>query len=117
MPRVLNKSKGTVVAERLRVARSLWSRFWGLMGRRDLPHGEGLLLRSTSSIHTAFMRFPIDVVFIDRSQRVVKVAPEVKPFRISLALRGARSALELPSGMAAAARVEPGDELVIDDGD
>ncbi len=117
MSRVLNKSKGTVVAERLQVARSLWSRFWGLMGRRELPRGEALLLRSTSSIHTAFMRFPIDVVFIDRSQRVVNVAPEVKPFRVALARRGAHSALELPGGTAAEARVEPGDELVIDDGE
>ncbi len=117
MPRVLNKSKGTVVAERLQVARSLWSRFWGLMGRRELPRGDALLLRSTSSIHTAFMRFPIDVVFIDRAQRVVKVAPEMKPFRVALAFGGARGALELPSGAAAEAGIEPGDELVIDDGD
>lgn len=113
MSRMVNESKGTVVAEQVQVADTIWSRFWGLMGRRCLPQGHGLLLRSSSSIHTAFMRFVIDVVFLDRESRVVKVVPEMKPFRVTAALGGGCSALELPAGAAARARVERGDRLVI----
>lgn len=116
MLRVLNETKGTVVAEQLRVADNFWSRFWGLMGRRALPEGHGLLLRPSFSIHTAFMRFAIDVVFLDRENRVVKVVPELKPFRVTVGLGGAHSALELPAGTAARVQVRPGDQLVMADG-
>lgn len=114
MPRVVNQSKSTVVAEDVRVADGIWSRFWGLMGRKSLPQGSGLLLKPSNSIHTLFMRFPIDVVFLDRSLRVVKVVPEMKPYRAAMAFRGAHSALELNAGAAAAAEVEAGDQLALE---
>ena len=113
MPRVVNETKGTVVAEHVRIADNMWSRFWGLMFRGSLPDGHGLLLKRSFSIHTAFMRFPIDVVFLDRESRVVKVVPEMRPFRVTAALRGARDALELSAGAAAQTGVEPGDQLVL----
>ncbi len=113
MTQVTNKTKGTVVASRTRVADSIPTRFWGLLGRRSLPDGHGLLLRPSSSIHTAFMRFAIDVVFLDKENRVVKVVPELKPFRMAGCWRGAHSALELPVGGAAAGEVEQGDQLLI----
>ena len=113
MSRVLNETKGTVVAEQVRVADGIWSRFWGLMGRRCLPEGHGLLLRPSASIHTAFMRFVIDVVFLDRESRVVKVVPQMKPYRVAAALSGGHSALELPAGAARRAQVEPGDRLAM----
>ncbi len=72
MSRVINETKATVVAEEVRLADGIWSRFWGLMGRKALPEGVAFLLRPSSSIHTAFMRFPIDVVFLDRSLRVLE---------------------------------------------
>src|SRR3972149_6817440 len=109
MPRVLNETKGTVVAEQARIADGFWSRFWGLMGKGSLPEGQGLLLKPSNSIHTAFMRFAIDVVFVDREMKVVKVAPEMRPFRVALAFGGAHSALELPAGAASQAQIEPGD--------
>jgi len=115
MPRIVNETRGTVVAQDVRVADGVWSRFWGLMGRRGLPEGGGLLLRPSSSIHTAFMRFPIDVVFVDRELRVVKVVPEMKPFRVAVALGGAHSALELNAGAAARAQVEADDHLALVD--
>lgn len=111
MPRIVNETRGTVVAEDVQVADGVWSRFWGLMGRRSLPEGSGLLLKPSSSIHTAFMRFPIDVVFLDRGLRVVRVVPEMKPFRVVVAFGGAHSALELNAGAAANAQVEAGDQL------
>ena len=113
MTRLVNQAKGTVVAERLTVADSVWSRFRGLMGRKELPVGEGLLIRPSTSVHTMFMRFAIDVVFLDRSLRVVKLSLHVKPFRLAAAFRGAHSALELNAGVAAEALLEKGDQLEI----
>jgi len=111
--RVLNASKGTVVAEDVAIARSFWTRFRGLMLRKEMADGAALLIEPSASIHTAFMRFPIDVVFLDREQRVVKVAENIRPFRASLS-RG-HSALELNAGSARNAHVQEGDVLVIDD--
>ncbi len=111
MPRVVNETRGKVVAEDVHLADGIWSRFWGLMGRKALDEGAALLLRPSSSIHTAFMRFAIDVVFLDRSLQVVKVVPEMKPFRATVAFGAAHSALELNAGAAAGAQVEPGDQL------
>jgi uncharacterized membrane protein (UPF0127 family) len=113
MPRVLNVSKGTVVAEDVAVARSLWSRFRGLMLRREMASEQGLLLEPSGSVHTAFMRFPIDVVFLDREKQVIKVAANVRPFRVALS-RG-HSALELNAGSAGKASVVEGDRLVVTD--
>ena len=111
--RVTNESKGTVLTEQARVADNVWSRFWGLMGRRSLPEGEALLISPCSSVHTAFMRFSIDVVFLDAADRVVKVARELKPFRIAMGTKGAYRVLELLAGAAERAGLEPGDQLAV----
>jgi uncharacterized membrane protein (UPF0127 family) len=111
--RVANDSKGTVLAAQARLADNVWSRFWGLMGRRSLPEGEALLISPCSSVHTAFMRFSIDVVFLDRADRVVKVARQLKPYRIAMGTKGAQRVLELPAGAAERAGLEPGDQLAI----
>jgi uncharacterized membrane protein (UPF0127 family) len=110
--RAINTSKGTVLAERLREARTPWSRLVGLLGRNHLPEGEGLLIVPCSSVHTFFMRFPIDVAFLDREGRVVKVFVSVPPFRVLLGSPQARMALELPSGTLIGTGTEPGDQLL-----
>ena len=115
MQRVLNQTKGTVVADRVEIADSFWARLRGLMFRSSLGHDEGLLIKPSSSVHTVFMRFPIDVIFIDRANRVVKVAPSLKPFRAAGVLTSQVGALELPAGRAVAARVEKGDQLLLSD--
>jgi uncharacterized protein len=101
---------GDVVCERCLVADSMFSRMRGLLGRQGLEPGEGLLLRPAPSIHTLFMRFPIDVVFVGRDGEVVKVVPGLKPWRTSAA-RGARSALELAAGEAERRGIRPGMRL------
>jgi uncharacterized protein len=83
----------------------------GLLGRRDLPSGEGILLKPASSVHMAFMRFAIDAVFLDRDMRVVKIAADLKPWRAAGA-RGAKSVLEIPAGEAASRGLRVGDRLV-----
>jgi uncharacterized membrane protein (UPF0127 family) len=82
----------------------------GLLGRSGLASGEGLLLRPAGSVHTFFMRFPIDAVFLDREQRVVRVASDVRPWRAAAAAR-ARAVLELAAGEAARVGIRPGQVL------
>jgi uncharacterized protein len=101
---------GTVVCERCLLAETPLARLRGLLGRSSLASGEGLLLRPAGSIHTAFMRFAIDAVFLDRADRVVKVAEALRPWRAA-ACRGARSVLELPAGEAARRGIRPGVSL------
>jgi uncharacterized protein len=93
----VEREDGRVVCERCRVADKPWTRLRGLLGRRGLPEGEGLLLRPVAAIHTWFMRFPIDVVFLDRELAIVGVEEALKPWRFA-GRRGARSVLELRAG-------------------
>ena len=90
-----------------------WTRFRGLMGRRELVPGQGLLLRPSGSIHTCFMRFPIDVVFMDGELEVLRVARVVRPWRARLQ-RGAKAVLELAAGEADRVGLEPGDQLTLE---
>jgi uncharacterized membrane protein (UPF0127 family) len=82
----------------------------GLLGRRELPEGEGILLRHAGSIHTFFMRFPIDAVFLDREQTVLRVVPDIRPWRAA-GQKGARAVLELPAGEAGRRGVQVGERL------
>ncbi len=107
----LERQDGDPVCDACRVADRPLSRMRGLLGRRDLPRGEGLLLRPAASVHTLFMRFPIDVVFLDRELRVLKVVPELSPWRVASG-RGARAVLELAAGECERRGLRPGDRLV-----
>ena len=107
----LETDNGRVVCEELIFADGPLSRVRGLLGRKSLPSGEGLLLRPASSIHTAFMRFPIDAVFLDRDMRVLRVAAHVRPWRAA-GCRGARAVLELSAGESERRGVRPGDRVV-----
>jgi uncharacterized membrane protein (UPF0127 family) len=95
------------------VADSIRTRMRGLLGRAGLEPGEGLLLRPANSVHTAFMRFAIDVVFLDRELKVLDVLEAVPPWRMK-ARRGARAVLELGAGEAARLGIVPGERLLID---
>jgi uncharacterized protein len=106
----LANDDGTVVCERCLLAETPLARLRGLLGRNGLPPGEGLLLKPAGSIHTAFMRFAIDAVFLDRGNTVVKVASALRPWRTA-ACRGARSVLELPAGEASRRGLRPGVSL------
>jgi uncharacterized membrane protein (UPF0127 family) len=86
------------------------SRTVGLIGRRGLPAGEGLLLSPTPGIHTAFMRFPIDALFLDRDLRVLDVVERLRPWRM-VSRHRARAVLELPAGESARRGVRIGDRL------
>ena len=96
-PLALSFTDGRPLCEECVVADNPLTRLRGLLGRQGLGAGEGLLLRPAPSIHTWFMRFAIDVVFLDAELRVLRVAQAVKPWRFA-GCRGARAVLELASG-------------------
>jgi uncharacterized protein len=98
-PLVTVRADEQVVCERCLVAATPWARMRGLLGRDELPRGEGILLRPAGSIHTFFMRFPIDAVFLDGEGTVVGVERNMKPWRMARR-SGAKSVLELPANVA-----------------
>jgi uncharacterized protein len=95
---------------RARVASSFRSRFRGLMLTASLAPGTGLLFPRTSSVHTHFMRYPIDVVFLDADDRVLRIAAALRPWRFAAA-READAVLELAAGECARIGLAVGDEL------
>lgn len=106
----LRREDGRVVCERCIVADRAHRRMRGLLGRRYLRRGEGVVLRPAWSIHTAFMRFPIDVVFLDPDQVVMKIERSMPPWR-TLSCRGAREVVELAAGECERRGVEVGERV------
>jgi uncharacterized protein len=104
------RSGEQVVCEECLVADRPLARMRGLLGRTDLPRGEGVLLRPAASIHTFFMRFPIDAVFVDKEGTVVGVEHGLKPWRTARR-RGAHAVLELAAGEADARGLAAGQQL------
>jgi uncharacterized membrane protein (UPF0127 family) len=111
--RIVTES-GKVVCERCESAESTLARMRGLLGRSGLDPGTGMLIHPNGSVHMFFMRFPIDVVFLDRNRKVVRVKHGLVPWRVAGA-RHAVATLELPAGAAAEVGVEKGDVLVLED--
>jgi uncharacterized membrane protein (UPF0127 family) len=112
--RVINRTRKTVLVTGGKVASTPWSRLVGLLGRRVLEPGDGLLLRGEQAIHTLGMLFPIDVLYLDREARVLRAVPALPPLRLGPFVRGAQDVLELPSGTLAATQTCEGDELVFE---
>ncbi|MBI4575794.1 MAG: DUF192 domain-containing protein [Planctomycetes bacterium] len=104
---------GTVVADRLQVARTTRERARGLLGRARFEPGEGLLLERCRSIHTCFMRFPIDVAYVDADRVVVKAVAGLAPWRVSGSLL-AEATVELPAGTLARHGLAPGARLRVE---
>jgi uncharacterized membrane protein (UPF0127 family) len=84
------------------------------MGKKPLPGDEALLIDPCTSVHTMFMRFPIDVVYLSEDNHIVKIVPEMPAWRASLGGKGAKRVLEMPPGAAARTNLQPGDQLTFD---
>jgi uncharacterized protein len=104
----INVTKGVAIASELEIATSFAARSQGLLGRSGLKPDTGLLIDPCSSIHMWFMRFPIDVVFLDKKNRVVGLKRNVKPWGMAWSWRGTKT-IELPVGVIAATRTQIGD--------
>lgn len=106
--RATNLTRGSVLAARLEVAATGPKRRKGLLGRESLSPGEGLWIVPCESVHTFFMRFPIDLVYLDRENRIRKVRNAVGAWRLS-ACFSAHSILELPAGTIRGTETRRGD--------
>ncbi len=99
------------------IADSFFMRLRGLMGRKTLPNASGLLLTPCDSVHMCFMRFPIDVVYLDKDLIILKVVKGLKPWTGLSMCRGAWAALELNAGEAERFGCVVGGQLVLESGD
>lgn len=111
--RIVNLRTGQYEVDRMEVADGIWSRFRGLQFRREFPEGSGLLIVPCPSIHTCWLRFAIDAIFLDRQGIVVSVCSRLRPWRIASGGRGAYAVLELPAGNASS---QVGDALRLEGG-
>ncbi|MCK9603372.1 MAG: DUF192 domain-containing protein [Candidatus Omnitrophica bacterium] len=112
--RIINKTNGLVLAEDIVIAKTPFKRMLGLLMRREFHRGQALILKPCNSIHTFFMGFPIDVLFIDKNNRIVKTLPNLKSFRLSGIYFNAILAIELPTGTILSTSTQEGDTLLFD---
>ena len=111
---LIDERTGSVVASAVEIAEKSADRRRGLLGRDGLDPSAALIIAPCSSVHTFFMRFVIDVVFVARDGRVVKIARDLKPWRIAGSLR-AHAVVEMAGGAAARNDVRLGDRFVLQD--
>jgi uncharacterized membrane protein (UPF0127 family) len=112
--RLVHPASGRVLATRLERPRTFVGRGLGLMFRRGLAPGEGMWIAPCNGIHTFFMRFPIDVVFLDRGRRVVRVYPALRSWRMVPLVLGAHSVVELPGGTLDPLALARGEQLAVE---
>ena len=109
---LINERTRAAIATEVELASTRATRRRGLLGRDSLPPSSALMLTPCLAVHTAFMRFAIDVVFLDADLRVVHLARQVPPWRV-VGKRGAKCVVELPAGECSRRDFEVGDELVL----
>ena len=112
--KIINISRGTTLAANAVLADSFISRLVGLLGRKSLEPGQGLILSPSTSIHSFFMRFTFDALFVDKDKRVIAAYPDFKPFRLSKVFWGDNVTIELPAGTILASRTQPGDIIALE---
>ena len=111
---VRNTTRNLLLASNVERADTILSRMIGLLGRRTLPQDCGLWITSFKSIHTHFMRFSIDAVFISAEGKVVQMYEHLKPFRITSYVKNAADVLELPEGTLTRCSTKVGDQLLLE---
>ena len=111
--KLVNRRNGRILAARVLTAFDSQSRRRGLLGIDGFQPGHALIIAPTNAIHTWFMRFPIDVAFVAKDGRIVKVRHQLQPWRMSAAIRG-YAVIELPAGALAAADTAAEDVLSLE---
>jgi hypothetical protein len=110
--KVMNRTAKRVLADRAILAKTWMERMVGLLGKKRLEDGEGLVIEDCSAIHTFLMKFPIDVLFLDEEMKVIATLSHLKPFRIAIRRKG-RVVVELPSGKIEESKTKMGDMVEI----
>src|SRR4030067_2010329 len=107
----LNLNTGKKLSNNIEVANNLLKRMKGLLGKKEMLDGEALWIKPCISVHTFFMKFPIDVVFLNKTNRVIATISNLQPNRIARFYLQAISVLELPAGLLDATDTRVGDEI------
>lgn len=115
MFKITNMSNGNIIAEQAAYADTFISRLKGLMFRNNFNKGEALFIIPCNSIHTFWMKFPIDVVFLSKENTVIYIIENFQPNKISSLLRKAHSVIELPAGTIKECNIKKGDRLMFDE--
>jgi uncharacterized membrane protein (UPF0127 family) len=111
--KALNVTQNKVLANTLLIADTFVSSFIGLMGKRSLTLGHGLWIIPCQSVHTFWMRFSIDVIFLDRNRVVIQLVERLRPFRISKHISRAVSVMELPANTIVGTHTHLGDQIEV----
>ncbi len=109
--RAVNKTRGTVLGECIRVADNGLTRIVGLLGEQGLQPGDGLWIVPSQGVHTLGMLFPIDVGILDADWRVLALRQAMRPFSLTRVYFKGASVIELPAGTLAATQTQVGDDL------
>ncbi|MDB5074310.1 MAG: hypothetical protein JWO42_489 [Chloroflexi bacterium] len=112
---VHNRTRGVYLATDAGLATGLFTRFAGLMFRKILPEGNGLVLMPEGQIHMFFMRFPLDIVHADKEGKVLRILHGIKPWRLGPMVKKCRMVIELPAGSVAKSGTELGDVLELEE--
>ena len=112
--RVRNLSRQEDLADRASIADTFWRRLRGLLGRDGLEAGDGLVIVPCNSVHMLGMRFPLDVLYLDRSGTVLRALPDLRPGQFGPVVWSAHTAVELPAGTIAATGTAPGDQVALE---
>lgn len=108
---VINKTKNTPLITQGRLANTFWLRLRGLLGAKPLKDGEGLILAGEKSIHTFFMGFPIDVVYVDKQHQVIRTTLNMVPYKLGPFVKNSAYVLEMPVGAIEQSLTQVGDQL------
>jgi uncharacterized membrane protein (UPF0127 family) len=108
---IINQTREKSLAIDGRLANTFWLRLRGLLGRKSLLEGEGLVLVGEKSIHTLFMKFPIDIIYIDKNYQIIRVDENMVPYRLGPFVTQSAYVLEVPVGTIAATGTKVGDQL------
>jgi uncharacterized membrane protein (UPF0127 family) len=109
--RITNRTRNTLLGSRVEVASTFWGRLRGFIGRAEPKRGEGLLLLRCDAVHTFWMSFDLDVLFLDEKGRVLELVRSLAPWKRTRRIPGAQYVLEVPAGTIEASGTQAGDEL------
>ena len=111
---IANISKNTILAQEVIIADTFFNRLKGLLGRNSLGAKEALVIKPANSIHTFFMRFSIDLIFLDKQNRVIQVKENIKPFRLIFSSLKVLSVIELPTNTITDTQTQVGDIISVE---
>ncbi|RJQ31486.1 MAG: DUF192 domain-containing protein [Peptococcaceae bacterium] len=108
---LVNLSRNHILAENVHIASSFSRRLKGLIGKACLPPEEAMIILPCNSVHTFFMRFPIDVIFVDKNAVIIHIIEKLKPYKFSPIIKGSYLVIELAAGRIAETGTAVGDQL------